>query len=83
MPVLIVDDYRSMLRIVRGLLTQLGFSNVDEAMDGQSAYDMLCAKPYGLVISDWNMQPVTGLRSSEEGACDACDDEIALRHDHR
>lgn len=61
LPILIVDDYRTMLKIVRSLLQQLGFKNVDEATDGQSAYDLICQKEYGLVISDWNMQPMTGL----------------------
>ncbi|MFT3810480.1 MAG: response regulator [Micropepsaceae bacterium] len=61
MPVLIVDDYKTMLRIVRNLLIQLGFSNIDEAMDGNEAYSLLKQKKYGLVMSDWNMQPVTGL----------------------
>ena len=60
-PVLIVDDYRTMLRIIRNLLHQIEFSNVDEATDGGSALAKLREKPYGLVISDWNMQPVTGL----------------------
>jgi len=59
--ILIVDDYRTMLKIVRGLLQQLGFRNIDEATDGRAAYEMICAKDYGLVISDWNMQPMTGL----------------------
>ena len=61
MSILIVDDYKTMLRIVRSLLEQLGFRNVDEATDGKSAFDMIAARPYGLVISDWNMQPMTGL----------------------
>lgn len=61
LPILIVDDYRSMLKIVRGLLQQLGFTNVDEATDGQTAYAMIAGRHYGLVISDWNMQPMTGL----------------------
>lgn len=61
LPILIVDDYRSMLKIVRGLLQQLGFTNVDEATDGQAAYSMIAGRTYGLVISDWNMQPMTGL----------------------
>lgn len=61
LPILIVDDYRSMLKIVRGLLQQLGFTNVDEATDGQTAYAMIAGRQYGLVISDWNMQPMTGL----------------------
>ena len=61
MPVLIVDDYKTMLRIVRNLLIQLGFTNIDEAMDGNEAYALVKQKKYGLVMSDWNMQPVTGL----------------------
>ena len=61
MPILIVDDYKTMLRIVRGLLEQLGFHEIQEATDGQTAYDVICSTPVSLVISDWNMQPVTGL----------------------
>lgn len=61
MNVLIVDDYTTMLRIIRNLLKQLGFSNVDEATDGGQAYDMVQKKEYGLIISDWNMEPVTGI----------------------
>jgi two-component system, chemotaxis family, chemotaxis protein CheY len=61
MNVLVVDDYKSMIRIVRGLLNQLGFNNIDEAPDGETAFHMMRDKAYGLVLSDWNMQPVTGL----------------------
>ena len=61
MNVLIVDDYNTMLRIIRNLLKQLGFPNVDEATDGAQAYDMVKKKKYGLIISDWNMEPVTGI----------------------
>lgn len=60
MPILIVDDYKTMLRIVRGLLSQLGFNNIDEATDGSMAWDMVQKKPYGLIISDWNMEPMSG-----------------------
>ncbi len=60
MPVLIVDDYKTMLRIVRGLLNQLGFNNIDEATDGTMAWDMVQKKPYGLIVSDWNMEPMSG-----------------------
>lgn len=60
MPILIVDDYKTMLRIVRNLLQKLGFSNIDEAMDGTDALEKLRGRQYGLVISDWNMQPMTG-----------------------
>lgn len=59
--VLIVDDYKTMLRVIRNLLSQIGFKNVDEATDGQMALNMMKQKKYDLVISDWNMEPMTGL----------------------
>jgi len=61
MNVLVVDDYQTMIRIIKNLLKQLGFNNVDEATDGTAAYEMLTMKKYGLVISDWNMEPMSGL----------------------
>jgi two-component system chemotaxis response regulator CheY len=60
MPILVVDDYHTMVRIIRNLLKQLGFENVDDAPDGAAALQKLRAKKYGLVISDWNMEPMTG-----------------------
>ena len=60
MPVLIVDDYKTMIRIIRNLLKQLGFAAVDEAGDGTAALNMMRQKDYGLIISDWNMEPMTG-----------------------
>jgi two-component system, chemotaxis family, chemotaxis protein CheY len=60
MPVLVVDDYRTMIRIIRNLLRQLGFADVDEASDGASALTKMRSRRYGLVISDWNMEPMTG-----------------------
>jgi two-component system, chemotaxis family, chemotaxis protein CheY len=60
MPILVVDDYQTMVRIIRNLLKQLGFDDVDEAQDGTSALSRMKQKRYGLVISDWNMQPMTG-----------------------
>lgn len=59
-PVLVVDDYQTMVRILRNLLKQIGFNDVDDASDGQAALEKLRAKKYGLVISDWNMAPMTG-----------------------
>lgn len=61
MNVLIVDDYKTMLRIINNLLKQLGFTNIDEATDGTMALDMFKGKNYGLIISDWNMEPMSGL----------------------
>ncbi len=60
MPVLVVDDYKTMLRIISNLLKQLGFENVEEASDGTEALDKMKRSNYGLVISDWNMEPMTG-----------------------
>ena len=60
MPVLVVDDYSTMVRIIRNLLRQLGFADVDDASDGIAALAKMHAKRYGLVISDWNMEPMTG-----------------------
>jgi two-component system, chemotaxis family, chemotaxis protein CheY len=60
MPVLVVDDYSTMIRIIRNLLRQLGFVDVDDANDGASALVKMRDKRYGLVISDWNMEPMTG-----------------------
>lgn len=59
--VLIVDDYKTMLRIVRNLLQQIGFTDVEEATDGQDALTKLAASKFGLIISDWNMEPMSGL----------------------
>ena len=60
MNVLIVDDYATMLRIIKNLLKQLGFNNIDEATDGTEAFEKVKNKKYGLVISDWNMEPMSG-----------------------
>lgn len=70
MNVLIVDDYKTMLRIIRNLLKQIDFSNVDEATDGGEALARLRAGNFGLVISDWNMQPMTGLQLLQEVRAD-------------
>ena len=59
--ILIVDDYKMMLRIVRHQLKQVGFTCVEVASDGAGALEKLREKAFGLVISDWNMQPMTGL----------------------
>jgi two-component system chemotaxis response regulator CheY len=60
MPVLIVDDYNTMVRIIRNLLRQLGFEHIDDANDGSEALAKMQQRKYGLVISDWNMEPMTG-----------------------
>jgi len=60
MPILVVDDYRTMVRIIQNLLKQLGFTNLDEAANGAEALSKLRSGKFGLVISDWNMEPMTG-----------------------
>lgn len=61
MPILVVDDFNTMRRIVRSLLKQLGFNNVDEAVDGDDAFAKISAKQYALILSDWNMEPKSGI----------------------
>ncbi len=66
MRVLVVDDYKTMVRIIRNLLKQLNFNNVDEASDGSAALRKLREGKFDLVISDWNMEPMTGLQLLKE-----------------
>ena len=69
-PILVVDDYKTMVRIVRNLLHQLGFEDVDEANDGASALAKLRARRFGLVISDWAMEPMNGLELLQQVRAD-------------
>jgi two-component system chemotaxis response regulator CheY len=66
MPILVVDDYNTMIRIIRNLLKQLGFEDIDDATDGSAALNKMRGKRYGLVISDWNMEPMTGYELLKE-----------------
>ena len=70
MPILVVDDYNTMIRIIRNLLKQLGFEDVDDASDGSAALAKMSEKKYGLVISDWNMEPMTGYELLKEVRAD-------------
>ena len=58
---LVVDDFSTMRRIVRNLLKELGFSNVDEAEDGMAALEKLRGGSFDFVVSDWNMPNMDGL----------------------
>ena len=71
MSIIIVDDYKTMLRIIRNLLNQLSFVNVQEAGDGNTALEKMRSTPPDLVISDWNMEPMTGLQLLREVRADA------------
>ncbi len=61
MRVLIVDDFATMRRIVKNILTQLGFKNFIEADDGSSAWDILQKEPVDFIVSDWNMPKMSGI----------------------
>jgi two-component system, chemotaxis family, chemotaxis protein CheY len=58
--VLVVDDSAMMINILRNLLQQIGFHDVDNASDGTSGLAKLRQRRFGLVISDWNMEPMSG-----------------------
>lgn len=74
MRVLVVDDFSTMRRIVKNILRQLGFTNVVEADDGTTAWDVLNKDKIDFIVSDWNMPKMTGIellrkvRASEEFA---------------
>ncbi|MCG9116987.1 response regulator, partial [Laribacter hongkongensis] len=72
---LVVDDFSTMRRILRNLLKELGFTNVDEAEDGQVALHKLRSQPYEFVVSDWNMPNMTGIELLRAVRADA-----QLRH---
>lgn len=61
MKVLVVDDFATMRRIIKNILTQLGFKNIVEADDGTTALEILRQENINLIISDWNMPKMTGL----------------------
>jgi len=62
LPILVVDDYHTMVRIIRNLLSQIGFENIDDASNGEEALAKIKEKHYGLIISDWNMEPMSGFQ---------------------
>ena len=64
--ILVVDDYATMVRIIEKLLQQIGFSDIDTASNGQEALEKIEVSDYDLVISDWNMEPMTGIELLKE-----------------
>ena len=75
MKFLVVDDFSTMRRIVRNLLKELGFTNVDEAEDGQVALQKLNSLPFDFVVTDWNMPNMTGIELLRAIRAD-----VALKH---
>jgi len=70
MPVLVVDDYRAVARIIGRLLNQAGFKEVDDAGDAEEALAKMRERKYGLVLSDWHMAPMTGFELLEAAKAD-------------
>jgi len=75
MKFLVVDDFSTMRRIVRNLLKELGFTNVEEAEDGVAALQKLRSDSFAFVVSDWNMPNMDGLTLLQTIRADA-----ALKH---
>ena len=71
MKVLVVDDFATMRRIVKNILTQLGYKNIIEADDGSTAVDILKSEKVDMIISDWNMPKMTGLELLKHVRSDA------------
>lgn len=69
-PILVVDDYPIIVRILRNLLCQAGFEDVDDASDGEEALTKMRARKYGLVLSDWHMAPLSGLELLKQAKAD-------------
>lgn len=75
LPILVVDDYGTMVRIIKNLLKQIGYENVDDAANGEAALEKIKTKRYGLVISDWNMEPMTGFELLQRVRADSTNAE--------
>jgi two-component system chemotaxis response regulator CheY len=69
-PVLVVDDYKTVARIMQHLVRQAGFADVDEATDGEEALAKMRERKYGLVITDWHMVPTSGLELLQKAKAD-------------
>lgn len=69
--VLIIDDHKTMLRVIKNLLMQINITKIDEAGDGQEALQKLTQKKYNLILSDWNMMPMTGLQLLQQVRTDS------------
>lgn len=65
-PILLVDDHATMIRIIRNLLEKIGFSRIDEASDGSNALSKAQENKYSLILCDWNMQPMSGYELLKE-----------------
>ncbi len=69
-PILVVDDYQTVVRIMRNLLHRAGFAEIDTAGDGEEALAKMRERQYGLVIADWYMAPLDGLELVRQARAD-------------
>jgi len=77
-PVLVVDDSRTMTTIIGTLAREIGFSDIDQVHDGRSALDRLREKTYGLVLSDWDMRPMNGTELTQQIRKDSKNSKIPI-----
>lgn len=70
-PVLVVDDSQTTVRVVRSLLARIGFKDIDDAPSGMAALAKMSEKNYGIVIADWNMEPMSGYELLKQVRADA------------
>lgn len=78
LPVLVVDDSRTMATIIGRLVREVGFTNVDQVHDGHSALDRLREKNYGLLLSDWDMRPMNGTELTQQVRKDPTNSTIPI-----
>jgi len=70
-PVLVVDDSQTTVRVVRSLLMRIGFKDIDDASNGMAALAKMGERNYGIVIADWNMEPMSGYELLKQVRADA------------
>jgi two-component system, chemotaxis family, chemotaxis protein CheY len=78
LPVLVVDDSRTMATIIGKLVREVGYVNVDQVHDGYSALDRLREKKYGLLLSDWDMRPMNGTELTQQIRKDPTNSKIPV-----
>jgi two-component system chemotaxis response regulator CheY len=78
LPVLVVDDSRTMTTIIGKLMRDIGFTDIDQVHDGYSALDRLREKTYGIVLSDWDMRPMNGTELTQRIRQDATNSKIPI-----
>ncbi|MBF0338140.1 MAG: chemotaxis response regulator CheY [Magnetococcales bacterium] len=71
MKILVVDDFSTMRRIVKNILKQLGFDKIEEAEDGEQAFNKLKTGGFDFLVTDWNMPNVSGLELLKRVRSDA------------